>query len=295
MTFPKALTLGAAALFLAFQGTAYSGGPEFDPAPLAKAAKAIESRLNTRIGVAVFDPASRLNWNYNGDERFPMNSTMKAFACAALLDRVDKKQSTLDQRTIITSDMIVSYSPVTEKHINTADLTLADHCEATITISDNTSANIILEELGGPIGVTTYMRSIGDDVTRLDRYEPSLNEGTPGDPRDTTTPVAAAQSLYKVLFSDELSVSSRKQLMQWLEANKVGDATLRAGLPHDWRIGDKTGAGAYGSRGNIAIIWPPNHTPVALAVYVTENEAEFQARNKAIAEIGAAFKASFKQ
>jgi beta-lactamase class A len=138
------------------------------------------------------------------------------------------------------------------------------------------------------------MRSIGDQITRLDRYEPTLNERTPGDPRDTTTPRAAAETLYKLVFSNALSGASRNKLVGWLEGNLVGDYTLRAGLPEGWRIGDKTGAGAYGSRGNIAIIWPPKRAPLALVVYLTENKAAIKVRNKAIAEVGAAFARSFE-
>lgn len=285
---PRMLVRAAFAIGLALFLVVPLQAAGFDPAPLQKAAKAIETRLQTRIGIAVFAPSATLNWNYNGSDRFPMNSTMKAFACAALLRRADTNRSDLNQGVEITKDMIVPYSPTTEKHIGSSRLTLADLCEAAVTTSDNTAVNLVLEEIGGPAGLTSYMRSIGDNDSPPDRTEPALNEGAPGDPRDTTTPLAAARSLHKLVLSDALSPSSRRQLTTWLEGNKVGDAALRAGLPDNWRIGDKTGAGGYGSRGNIAIIWPPGHIPVAVAVYLTENTADLRARNTAIAEIGAA-------
>lgn len=294
MMFRKPLSLGAAALLLALTGVSPALAAEFNPAPLQKAAKQIERRLKTRIGIAVYDPENAIEWNYNGDQRFPMNSTMKAFACATLLHRADTGKTDLGQPVAIEEDMIVKYSPVTQDHVGSSNLTYADLCEATITTSDNTAANLVLEELGGPAGLTAFMRSIGDQITRLDRYEPTLNEGTPGDPRDTTTPSAAAETLYKLVFSSALSNTSRTKLTGWLEGNLVGNSTLRAGLPRGWRIGDKTGAGAYGSRGNIAIIWPPKRAPLALVVYLTENKAAFKVRNKAIAEVGAAFARSFE-
>ncbi|QDG79259.1 class A beta-lactamase [Labrenzia sp. PHM005] len=294
MMFRKPLSLGAAALLLALIGVPPALATEFNPAPLQKAANEIENRLKTRIGIAVYDPENAIEWDYNGDQRFPMNSTMKAFACATLLHQVDTGKSDLGQPVAIEEDMIVKHSPVTKDHIGSSNLTYADLCEATVTTSDNTAANLVLQELGGPAGLTAFMRSVGDQITRLDRYEPTLNEGTPGDPRDTTTPRAAAETLYKLVFSNALSDASRNKLAGWLEGNLVGDSTLRAGLPEGWRIGDKTGAGAYGSRGNIAIIWPPNRKPLALVVYLTENKAAFKVRNKAIAEVGAAFARSLE-
>ena len=82
-------------------------------------------------------------------------------------------------------------------------MTLADLCAAAIDWSDNTAANLILNEIGGPAGLTAFARSLGDETTRLDRNEPTLNEAAPGDPRDTTTPLAMARDLEAVLLGDD--------------------------------------------------------------------------------------------
>ena len=156
--------------------------------------------------------------------------------------------------------------------------------------SDNTAANVVFDAIGGATGFNAYMRSIGDEETQLDRKEPELNEGTPGDVRDTTTPNAMVNSLRKILLGDALSVSSRSELTQWMLDDQVAGALLRASLPSDWKIADKTGAGGYGSRSIVAVIWPPSKQPLVTGIYITQTKASMQASNQAIARIGAVFK-----
>ena len=260
----------------------------FDPTPVARTVKDIEARLSARVGVAIIDTQTGKTWSNRGDERFPLNSTFKAFLCAALLDAAAKGTVDPKREVVVKESDIVSYSPVTEKRVGGDSFSIAELCEVTVTISDNAAANLVMAELGGPEGVTAYMRQIGDDKTRIDRWEPGSNSGTPGDPRDTTTPSAAAETLRKLVLGDALDTQARDTLTSWLEANKVGNATLRAGIPKGWRIADKTGAGGNGSRNNIAVIWPQGRAPLVIAVYITQTTAAFQTRNKAIADIGAA-------
>lgn len=262
------------------------------PAKSAMVIKAgeIESRLGARVGLAVYDTGRNAHWLYHADERFPLTSTFKAFACGALLRQVDSGQTALDHTVRITQSDLVPYAPVMEKLVG-QEVSLADACSAALRLSDNVAGNKVLERIGGPEGLTGYLRSIGDTTTRLDRREPELNEATPGDPRDTTTPEAIANSLRKLVLGDALSASSRSQLTAWLVADEVGGPLLRAGLPEDWRIGDRTGAGGHGSRGVVAVIWPPGRAPIVAAIYVTDTDATMDQRNRAIAELGAALAA----
>ncbi|WP_244613052.1 class A beta-lactamase [Modicisalibacter radicis] len=248
----------------------------------------LESRLDARIGVAVLDTQTGLRWGYRADERFPMSSTFKVLACGAVLARVDAGKESLDRRLRFEAGDLVTYSPVTEHRTGGEGMTLAELCEATITTSDNTAGNLILGTLGGPAGLTDFMRTLGDDATRLDRWETALNEATPGDPRDTTTPRAMTDSLHALLLGDRLSPSSRERLIDWLVANQTGDAKLRAGLPEGWRIGDKTGGGGHGTNNDVAIIWPPGRQPAIVSVYLTGSQADFEARNAAIADVARA-------
>ena len=167
-------------------------------------------------------------------------------------------------------------------------MTMADLCEAAMIYSDNTAANLILASLGGPQAIGAFARTLGDTQTRLDRTEPTLNESIPGDPRDTTTPNAMIRSMQTLLIGEILTGASRKQLTQWLIANKTGDTRLRAGLPQGWRIGDKTGTGERGSTNDIAIIWPPDRPPILVTVYFTESPAAPEQRNATVANVARA-------
>lgn len=250
--------------------------------PISAAARHLERQLGGRLGLMVVDLETDRRWGYRADERFAMASTFKALACAALLDAGEAVQGR--SMTIEAKDL-QTYSPVTSKKVGSA-MTAAELCAVTLATSDNTAANLVLEALGGPKRVTAFLRSAGDMVTRLDRREPALNEAKPGDPRDTTTPQAMATTIGDLLLGDTLTADARGRLTGWMEANAVADGLLRAGVPKDWRIADRTGAGGHGTRGIVAVMWPPGRLPVVAAIYLTETEASMATRDAAIAEIG---------
>ncbi|WP_442958151.1 class A beta-lactamase [Pinisolibacter sp.] len=256
--------------------------------PIEEVVAGLEKRLGARIGVAVIDDHGGRAWNHRAAERFAFCSTFKAYAAAALLARVDRGEERLDRRIVFAASDLVTYSPTTEKRVGEPGMTLAEIAEAAVTLSDNTAANLILDAIGGPQGLTTFLRSLGDDVGRLDRRETQLNEAKPGDPRDTTTPSAAAHTLHELVVGRVLTPASREQLTAWLVGDRVGDALLRAGLPKNWTIADKTGAGGNGARGIVAVAWPPGRKPVTIAIYIAETAAAMADRNAAIAAIGAA-------
>ncbi|MDB5732685.1 MAG: Beta-lactamase [Variovorax sp.] len=248
----------------------------------------IEKASGGRLGVGVLDTATGRSAGHREDERFPLCSTFKFLAGAAVLARVDQRKERLDRRVIFAHRDLVTYSPVTEKHVGPGGITIAELCEAAITLSDNTAGNLLLASFGGPQGLTAFMRSIGDTHTRLDRTEPTLNEARAGDPRDTTTPRAMARSMQKILLGDVLTPASHAQLLQWLDANKVGGERIRAGVPSDWAVGDKTGTGENGATNDVAILRPPGRAPILLAIYLTETKAPVPARNKTLASVAEA-------
>ncbi|MGQ4273678.1 class A beta-lactamase [Terrihabitans sp. B22-R8] len=233
----------------------------------------LEAGIEGRLGIAVLDTGTGRALHHRRNERFPMCSTSKLLACAALLERVDRGADQIDRRIRFGRDDLVDYSPLTEPHAGGAGMTLDELCRAAMIVSDNTAMNLILGAIGGPPAVTALARALGDDTTRLDRTEPTLNEAVPGDPRDTTTPAAMAANLRKLALGTHLSEASRRRLAGWLVANETGDARLRAGLPKDWRVGDKTGSGVRGTTNDVAIFWPPVRPPLIAAVYLTETDA----------------------
>lgn len=248
----------------------------------------IEADSGGRLGVAVHDLATGRRHLHRSDERFPLCSTFKLLACGAVLARVDAGRESLDRRIAVNAEDLVEYSPVTEKHVGADGMTLAAVCEAAITLSDNTAGNLLLASLGGPGGVTAFARALGDRVTRLDRTETSLNEATPGDGRDTTSPAAMAADLEKLVLGRALAPRSRDRLTAWLVANRTGDARLRAGLPRGWRVADKTGAGEHGTTNDVAVIWPPDRGPLVVSAYLTGAGGDGDARNALIAAVARA-------
>jgi beta-lactamase class A len=247
---------------------------------------ALERQHGGRLGVAILDTAKRKPIAYRGDELFPLCSTFKALAGAYVLARVDRKEESLSRRILYSKDDLVTYSPVTEKHAGSEGMTVGEICDAAITLSDNTAGNLLLDSFGGPAGLTAYLRSLGDTVTRLDRREIELNEAIPGDPRDTTSPLAMADTLRKIILGDALSMPSREQLIAWLVDCKTGDKRLRAGLPAGWRVGDKTGTGGHNATNDVAVIWPPGRGPLIVTAYYVDANASADDRNAVIAEIG---------
>lgn len=246
----------------------------------------IEAREGGRLGVFVRDTGTGATLERRADERFPMCSTFKLMASAAALKRVDKGAERLDRTIAYGPSDLLEYAPIAKTHVAQGGMTLAEACAAAIDWSDNTAANLILQTIGGPAGFTQFARSLGDNVTRLDRNEPSLNTAIPGDERDTASPRAMAEDMRRVLIGDTLSEASRRQLTAWLIGDKVGDKRLRAGLPPSWRIGDKTGSGDRGTTNTIAIIWPPERAPIIATVYYTGSSAPMDARNAVHKEIG---------
>jgi len=248
----------------------------------------LERQSGGRLGVAIADMQTGATAGHRMTERFAMCSTFKMLACGAVLHRVDLGQDNLRQSIGYSHADLVAYSPVTSTHVTEGRMTLGALCEAGMTRSDNTAANLILKHLGGPRAVTAFARHLGDTTSRLDRNETSLNTALPGDPRDTTTPAGMLADMHRLLAGDVLSPTSRTQLLAWLYANTTGNARLRAGVPADWRVGDKTGTGDQGTFNDIAILEPPGRRPVLACVYLTQSTLAMDAANALIAKIGAA-------
>jgi len=245
---------------------------------------AIETRIGGRVGVAALDTGNEKHLDCRSDERFPMCSTFKFLAAAAVLKRVDEKRDRLDRFVLYGPADILEYAPVTKEHLKEGGMTLGALCKAAIDQSDNTAGNLLLDAIGGPSGITDFARTLGDRVTRLDRKESELNSAIPGDDRDTTSPGSMLGDMTRLLTRDFLSESSRRQLEEWLRGNETGTAMIRAGVPGNWIIGDKTGRGANGATNDMAIMHPPGRAPILLVIYSVGSTANVNDREAAIAE-----------
>ncbi len=242
----------------------------------------LEQTLAGRLGVFAMNTVNGKQLGYRANEYFPMCSTFKVLLASAVLKRSTQIDGLMQQRIKYQQSDLVTYSPITERHVEDG-MTVSALCAAAIQYSDNTASNLLMKILGGPGAVTTFARSIGDGQFRLDRWETALNSSLPGDRRDTSTPNAMASSLQRLAFGDALEPHLQLQLRVWLQGNTTGAARIRAGVPTDWEVGDKTGTGDYGTANDLAVLWPPRRSPVVVAIYTTQGEKDAKARNDVIA------------
>ncbi|MFD0166679.1 class A beta-lactamase [Streptomyces decoyicus] len=229
----------------------------------AKALAQVERRFHARLGVYMLDTGTGRTVTYRAGERFAHASTFKALAAGAVL-----KRSTDDELNRVihyNASDLEDYAPITKRHVDKG-MTLRDLVKAALQYSDNTAANLLLDQLGGPAGLQKALRGMGDTTTRVNRTEPTLNEAKPGDTRDTSTPRALGTDLRRFVLGDVLPEGRRQLLTGWLRGNTTGGPYIRAGVPSGWKVGDKTGNGGYGTRNDIAIVWPPSGAPIVVAV-----------------------------
>lgn len=239
----------------------------------------VEKASGGRLGVAAFDTGRKIRLSFRDTERFAMCSTFKVLASSSILARGPEW---LDQRIRYGKDDLVAYSPVTEKHI-VDGMTNAELCAATLQLSDNTAANLLMKQIGGPSAVTAFARSLGDDEFRLDRWETELNSAIPGDARDTTTPVAMMQTLQKLTLGDALAPAQRAKLVDWMATSTTGAERIRAGVPAGWKVADKTGSGSFGTTNTIAVVWPPARAPIVIVVFFTQPGKDANTRSDVVA------------
>jgi beta-lactamase class A len=232
---------------------------------------AYERETGGKIGLYAENLVTGAKLAWRAEERFVMCSTFKASLAACVLARIDQGTDHLESMIAYEPKDLLEYAPVARQNLAKnakASMSVADMCAAIVELSDNTCANLLLARVGGPSALTAFWRSTGDAVTRLDHNEPELNRSPPGDPNDTTTPVAMVGNLRRFVLGEVLSPDSRQRLTGWMLNCKTGDNRLRAGLPKGWKVADKTGNSGKDAAGDIAVVWPEPDRPVLIAAYV---------------------------
>ena len=283
----RAVLLGGVAAVLA--GCSTGGAPAGPAAPPDRtvldpaALDELERRSGRRIGLVVLDTGTGQAVRHRADTRVLMCSTAKVLIVAAILRRRLDDPGLLERTVRYTRADLLSYAPTTTRSVDTG-MTVAALCEAAIVVSDNTAANLLTGLLGGPAATTAFVRTLDDPVTRLDRLEPELNETGPGDERDTSTPDAMAADLRALVLGDALDPAGRDLLTGWMDGATTGTQQIRAGVPGDWRVGDKTGSGAQGESHDIAVARPPGRAPLVIAVYTTPDDPASTNGRQTIAE-----------
>ena len=251
-----------------------------DPAeplpPLADRIQALERQHNALIGVYATNLVSEKTVAHRAQDPFAMCSTFKTYASARVLQMAEHGELTLDDKVFVDPAGILPNSPVTETRAS-GEMTLAELCQAALQRSDNAAANLLLNRIGGPPAITAFARSIGDQRSRLDRFEIELNSAVPGDPRDTSTPEALGGGYRALLDGGVLAPLQRLQLQDWMRANQT--SSMRAGLPPGWSTADKTGSGDYGSTNDVGIAYGPAGERVLIAILTRSQAKDPKAEN----------------
>ncbi|TFI59299.1 class A beta-lactamase [Sphingomonas parva] len=274
------------ALLLGACAASPASPPRDEDAGHAEAAlEAIRATLGNgaRLGVAAIDTATGSRLLFDADSRYAMCSTFKAPLAAAILSAAERGTLSLDEEIAFGPADLLDHAPVVRANLAKPRLPVRTLCAAIVEVSDNSAANLLLARIGGPAGLTRFVRAAGDSVTRLDRTEPELNSNLPGDPRDTTSPAAFAALIQRLVLGDVLRPASRDLLAGWLRSASTGLDRLRAGLPQGWTAGDKTGTG-NGANNDVAVAWRPDGSALVIASF-TNGDAPAGVRNAAHAEV----------
>ncbi len=280
------VTIGATLTAACAPSTSLSAPPASEHPSEGDALAKIEAAVGGRIGVFALDTGSGHFVAHRADERFALCSTFKWALAAGVLARVDRGALSLDERIPYGQADLLEHAPTTRAHVADGSMTVGALARAAVTQSDNTAANLLLAKVGGPPGLTEFIRQVGDSVTRIDRNEPALNTIGRGDVRDTTSPHAMAGLLRSVLCGDVLSRGGRETLIAWLNASETGRDRLRAGFPANWAVGDKTGTGPNGEVNDCAFVVPPGRAPIVIASYFSDGPSPLPALNAAHADVG---------
>lgn len=244
---------------------------------------ALEASSGGRLGVAAVNTGNNHRIEYRAYEYFPMGCTSKVIGVAAILKKSMVDNQLLQETVKYQQSDLTNWTPITEKHL-AEGMTIAELCAAAISYSDNTAMNLLTQILGGPAGLNTFARTIDDKDFKLDHWWPDEALASPASGEDATTPAAMEKSLRQLILGDVLALPQREMLISWLKSNVTGDARIRAGVPKDWIVGDKTGTGFhYGTTNDIAVIWPPHCQPIVLTIYYSNNDKKAPKRDDVIA------------
>jgi beta-lactamase class A len=247
----------------------------------------VERRHGGRLGVFAIETESGRTLSYRADERFLMCSTFKGLLAAQVLARVDSGKEELTRLVPYGDTELIFTSPVTKARVREGAMPVGDLCQAMVEVSDNTAALLLMRSTGGPEGLTRFVRSLGDTVTRSDRYEPESN-GYSG-MLDTTSPRAIIGTASKILLGNVLSPKSRDQLEAWMISCKPGLHRLRAAFPSGWLVGDRPGTSDGEETNDFALVRPPGRPPLLVAAYYDAPKLDMDHREAVLREVGSVF------
>ena len=258
--------------------------PLADAHSLENSMEALEMAHNGKVAVFAINLQNGKEAAYRADERMAYCSTFKVLLAAEVMK--GKSLAEMDEVIRYTDDDLVRFSPITEKNTSNG-MTVRELCEAALRVSDNTAANLLLKEIGGPDALRQRLREAGDEVSLPEMDEPMLNVVHSGEVHDTSTARQMVMNYRKYLLTDDiLPCEKRNIVLEYMKGN-AATAKLRAAVvPANCIVADKSGSGPYGIRNDVGIIYDneDDKAPVIVGIFTSHEDIDSPADNALVAE-----------
>ena len=257
---------------------------------LSKPAKGI-------VGVSVLNLEDRDTVNYNGNSRLVMQSVMKLPIAMAVLHLVDIGKVSLTQTIHIKKkDLPKTYSPLRDKYPDgNVDISIGDLLGYMVSQSDNDACDILINFLGGPDQVEDYLtmtlklKGINIEATEADMGKDWNVQYT-----NWCKPKAMINLIDAFYTGKALMPASRDFLYKIMTETTTSPGRIKGLLPAGTVVAHKTGssdtnaAGVTAGTNDVGIITLPNGKHVAIAVFITNSNADAATRDAVVAKIAKA-------
>ncbi len=258
--------------------TPKNNGPQ-PPAAFAARIKALGAGFNGKVGIAVRAIDDGWTADFEGNGKFPQQSVSKLWVAAAVMDRVDADDLSLDDSITLTpADLTIFHQPI-RKNIGSGSYraSIAELLKFAMTQSDNTANDVLFRRVGGKAGVESFLAKKGLSAIHMSEGEKALQMQTAGmtwddrfsygrifwqvregvpferrakaisayitNPADGASPIGIAHGLARLKKGELLSASSTAYLLDLMSKSVTGPDRLRGGLAQGWTLAHKTGTG----------------------------------------------------
>lgn len=170
-------------------------------------------------------------------DTFAPASTIKLLLIAALMQQVDAGRLNLQSTVTVDMDDIVGGMGRLQTEPAPQPVTLERLAELTVTISDNTATNVLVDAVGYE-PMARLAQELGLESTQFGRK--MFEAAQPPMKDNTITAGDALVLLAQIYRGDFLSDASRQQIIDWMSAQTV-KTKFGAAIPADVPLAHKTG------------------------------------------------------
>lgn len=243
------------------------------------------------VGIAVLH--GNKQWLVTNHETYPMMSVFKIFVAAAVLDKVEKENVSLDKKILISKDMIYpTYSPLRDKIQNYPyQTTIEELLFYMITQSDNVATDVLISYLGGINALNQFLEAVGFSQIVIKVNERQMSEDIQTQKFNVAQPYDVALFMKSILEGNILSAKQKEIWMNFMEQTQTGKDKLEAGLPRDVVVGHKTGSSDRDEKGvkigdnDVGFVFLPNGEIYYIAVFLKNSKMNDEKNANLISQI----------